>query len=65
MRRTQFISVVLWLSVIIGLFHLIRTLFAWPITIGDWELPFLVSWLVVVVTAWLVVLGIMILHRHK
>ena len=65
MRRIHFIRIAIWIFGIVALLHLLRAIFAWPVIIANWEMPFWLSWLAFVILLWMVIMGLIILHRKK
>jgi hypothetical protein len=50
---------------LVGLGHLLRILFAWPLVIGTYPVPMAISWAAVVLTAGLVAWVIAMMNQEK
>ena len=63
MRRTAFITLVSYIFSLVALCHLLRSIYSWPLTIGNWDVPLWVSYLAFLLAAFLVYSGFSILRR--
>jgi hypothetical protein len=43
---------------VVALFHLVRIFMQWPVIIGDWSVPKSVSWVALIVSGGLALLGL-------
>jgi hypothetical protein len=57
MNRKTFSMLAGAIFTLVALFHLIRIFEDWPVIIGDWSVPKLVSWVALIVAGGLALLG--------
>lgn len=54
MNKSQYITITGTIFAIVGLLHLIRVVYDWPVSIGSWDVPLFVSILAVLLAGFLV-----------
>ena len=50
---------------LMALFHLVRIFMEWTVIIGDWSIPMWASWIALVVTGGLALLGLRLSERRQ
>jgi len=53
MKKQPYISTVAVVFLVVAILHALRLIYGWEGVIGGWEVPFSLSWVVVVFTAYL------------
>jgi hypothetical protein len=48
---------------VVALFHLVRIIMDWSVTIGDWSIPMWVSWVALIVAGGLSLVGLRLSQR--
>lgn len=57
MNRRTYATVTATLFLVVGIVHLLRIIFGWPVEIAGWSVPFWASWLAVFVAGALAYFG--------
>lgn len=57
MNRQTYMTLTTTIFIVVAIAHLVRIIFGWSVEIGDWGIPFWVSWLAVIAAGALAYLG--------
>ena len=64
MTQGIFLLVTGWIFTLIALLHALRLISGWKATIGDWTIPLWVSWLGLIIAAYLAYQGFLLKRKR-
>lgn len=62
-HRTRFIAIATLIFTLVGLGHFLRIMYDWTLVIGGVPMPMYISWLALVITALMALMGLAYLKR--
>jgi len=57
-HRRRYIKLTVVIFLLVGIFHGLRAIYGWTLTVGSFEIPITVSWLAFIILVLMLIMGI-------